>query len=174
MREVQIPWWLRQLRLGGLYSGFGGEIRLDSVVELTLGNGTLLRQRRVAIHIELGLARLGLGLRELRLGLVEHGLKRARVDLEKDLPLPDERSFLIGLVDNVSGYLWLDLSVDVAIQRRDPFAVYRDIPLYDADDFDLSRWRRGSRFLALASQEHGLIEDDQQSPHGPSAFGNDM
>jgi len=63
---------LRLFHLGrsGFYGGLGGEIRLDVVVQLTLSNGTLLRQRSIPVHVELGLAQLGFGLRELRIGLV--------------------------------------------------------------------------------------------------------
>jgi hypothetical protein len=152
VREIQVQLRLLHLRLGRLHQCFGREIGLDVIVQLLLRNGVFLRQRYLAVDIVLGSARLCHVLGELSLGLVEHGLKRAHVDLEQDLTFADERAFFIRLADDVSRDLWPDIGVDVAIQRRDPFAVYRDIPLHDAGDFDLGRRRRGSHFVALATQ----------------------
>jgi hypothetical protein len=90
----------------------------------------------------------------LRIGLVEHRLKGTRIDLEQNLALPDERAFLVALLNEISTYLRLDLSVDITIQRRDPFTVDGDIPLYDADNFDLSGRGRGSRVWALTTEKH--------------------
>jgi len=78
-------------------------------------------------------------------------LKGTRIDLEQNLPFPDEGTFLVALLNEISTYLRLDLSVDIPIQRRDPFTVDRDVLLYDADNFDLCGRRRGSRVWALTT-----------------------
>ena len=54
---------------GGLDLGLSGEIGLDGIIEFLVGDRLLLGQRGVAIHVELGLALIRLGLCELRLGL---------------------------------------------------------------------------------------------------------
>ena len=139
MREVEIQLRLFDLGLGGLHRGVGRQVRLDVVVQLTLSDRSLFRQRSIPIDVELGLAELRLRLRELCLGLIKHGLKRTRIDLEKDLPLADRRTFFIVLRDEVSGYLRLDLRVVVPVQRRHPFLIDRNVLLDDADDVHLRR-----------------------------------
>src|SRR4030095_336000 len=47
----------------------GGEIGLDGIIKLLVGDGLLLGQRPVAILIELGPALIGVALCQLRLGL---------------------------------------------------------------------------------------------------------
>src|SRR2546422_1777033 len=127
------------LSLGSLYRRFRGEVCLDVVVQLALSNGALLGQRSIAVDIELSLAQVGLSLRELRFGLVEQGLKGPRVDLEKHLTLAYKRTFLVGLADDVSSHLGLNLSVDIAIERSNPHAVDRDIFLHHRGNFHLGR-----------------------------------
>jgi len=61
------------------------------------------------------------------------------------------------MTNRIWRFLGLDLCIDVPVERRDPFAVYRDVLLYDAGNFHLgSRWRR-SRFLARTTQKHCQI-----------------
>src|SRR6267378_417577 len=151
MREAKVQLCLFHLCLSRLYRGCCREIRLDVVVQLTLGDSALLRQGSVAVHIELGFAALGLSLSELSLGLVKYCLKGTRIDLEEHLALADKGAFLVALLDEISTHLRLDLCVDVPVQRRDPFAVYRDVLLHDADNLHLRGWRRRRRFFALAT-----------------------
>src|SRR5579862_6364781 len=94
-----------------LHLGFGGNIVLNRVIEILLGDSSLLGERRVAVFIELSLALNGLGARQLSLrllvlrlrlcqltvglgklpsGLVRRCLKRARIDPEEQLTLCDK------------------------------------------------------------------------------------
>ena len=82
------------MRLRGCHCGFGGQIILNGVVEILLAGGLLLGQRRVAVHVEfssflhrLRVSELGGGLRQLSFGLIEHRLKRPRIDFKKQLAL---------------------------------------------------------------------------------------
>src|SRR5258708_6907716 len=135
--EAKVEVRLFHLSLGSLDRRFRGEVCLDVVVQLALSNGALLGQRSVAVDIELGLAQVGLGLRELCFGLVEYGLKGSRVDLEKHLTLAYKRTFLVGLADDVSSHLGLNLSVDITVERSNPLAVDRDIFLHYHGNFHL-------------------------------------
>src|SRR2546430_9259098 len=82
--EAEVEVRLFHLSLGSFYCRFRCEVCLDIVVQLALSNGALLGQRSIAVDIELSLAQVGLGLRELRFGLVEQGLKGPRVDLRSE------------------------------------------------------------------------------------------
>ena len=117
---------------------------MRGVVEILLRDRLLLRERRVAIHIELSpaliglrhrhlrfrlsqlrarLLQLALRLRELALRLVQRRLKRARIDLKQQLALSDEGAFGVGLLDEVAGDLGLDVGVDESIESADPLPV---------------------------------------------------
>src|SRR5207249_5299744 len=112
------------LRLRRLHLGSGGHVVLRRVVEILLANGLLLRQRRVAIHIELGpdliclnygelrlglselrlcLGHLPVGLRELALPLIEDRLKRTGINLKQQLSLLDEGTFRVILFQKITG-----------------------------------------------------------------------
>lgn len=80
------------------------------------------------------LGELAAGLCELSLGLVDDGLKRARVDFEENVVLVDERAFAVILLYEVAGDLGLNVGIDVAIESSDPIAVDGDILLLDRDD----------------------------------------
>jgi len=68
---------------------------------------------------------------ELSPPLVRRSVKRARIDLEKQLALFDERAFRIVLGEEVAGDLGADGGVHHAVQGSDPLAVDRDILLLD-------------------------------------------
>ena len=85
--------------------------------------------------IHLGFAELCLSLGQLGIRLVEEGLERAWIDLKKNLPLADERTFFVRLPNDVSCHLGLNLRVDIAVERGNPFAVNRNIFLNHAGDF---------------------------------------
>ena len=77
---------------------------MNGVVEVLLADRLLFGQRRVAIHVELGLDLIRLGLRELllgigelRFGLIQGRLESSRIDLKQQLSLSHKRAFLIGL-----------------------------------------------------------------------------
>ena len=86
----------------------------DIAVQILLGNRVLLRERGVAVFVELRLALVRLGARQLRLGLlilrlglsqlavrlrelparlIRRRLKRSRIDFEKQLTLFNEGAF---------------------------------------------------------------------------------
>src|SRR5260370_39560694 len=132
----------------------------------------LVGERGIAVFIELRLALVCFGARQLRfrllilrlslrqlavrLGqlsprLVRRSLKWARIDLEKQLALLDERAFRIVLGEEVAGDLGADGGVHHAGQGSDPLAVNRDILLLDGNDFNLRRCWLGRPPLASAA-----------------------
>ncbi len=118
--EVQLCGADLRLRRGD--GGLVGGERLRFGVELALGDGVRLGERRVALDVDGGELDLRLGLRELALGLVERGLQRTRIDLEEHLALADLAAFAVVLADEVAGDLGLNLRVDEAIGLGDPLA----------------------------------------------------
>ena len=137
---------------------------MSGIVEILFGDRVVPEERDIAVHIQLDtllvcvgdgdsrltlrefcarLRQLALRLREPALGLIEFRLKRPRVDLEKQLPLPDERALGIFLFHEITCNLSLDFRIDQTIDSADPFAVYRDILLVNVGDQNLERLRRG-------------------------------
>ena len=138
------------LRFGGLHLRLGREIVLRGVVQVLLRDGLLLRERNVAVHIQLRSHLIGFGhrhlrlrLSELRIGLrqlsggagqlpfrlIQHCLERPRIDLKQKLPLFHERAFGVFLLQQVTGHLRLDVRVHQAVQRPNPFAVDGNVAL---------------------------------------------
>jgi hypothetical protein len=158
------------LRPRGFHCSFGrldlslrGHVGLGGIVEVLLGDGLLLRERDVAVLVELGLGLirfrhqdLRLCLRELRLrlralpvglsqsteSLIERCLERPRIDFEKQLTLGDERTLGVILFEQVAGNLRLDFRVEKAIERSNPLAVDGDVLLLDRRHLDNGRSRR--------------------------------
>src|SRR6266849_7803063 len=139
--ELHVEFSLFDVCLRRLHQGLRTEPRLDFRIKLALGDRARLRQGRVSLDIEVGFAKLRLCLRELRLRLVECGLKRARVDFEKDLSLSHHGPFFVVLLDDVPGNARLYLRVHVPVQRYHAFAVDWRVLLHDGGDF-YDRWRR--------------------------------
>ena len=110
-----------------LHRCFRLSLLLDLVVELASGNRMRLRQRRVAIHVDLRERKLRLRLPKLALCLFKRRLKRPRIDLEQYLALFHLRAFAIILADQVAVRLWLYLSIHVAVECAHPFAGQRHI-----------------------------------------------
>jgi hypothetical protein len=147
------------IELGGLDCGL---CRLDGclrrvmgahvVVELTLRNRALLRQRAVAGEIALSLCELRAALREVRARLRQRALERPPVDLEEDIPPPDPCALAVVALDQVSGHLRPDLGVDVAIEGGEPLASDLDAFGRHGHDADgRGGWRRRRRGLAAFS-----------------------
>ena len=80
-----------------------------------------------------------LGLRQLPFGLVERRPKRPRVNLEEQLTLLDECPFLVALAQKVAGDLRPDIGVCETVERADPLAINRNIPLLNLHDLDIGR-----------------------------------
>ncbi len=79
---------------------------LNVVIQLALRDGVNLRERRIALHIDLRQAELGLRLgeltfrlRELSLRLFESGLERSRINLKENVALVYGRAFAVVLPD---------------------------------------------------------------------------
>ena len=162
-----------------------GQIVLRGVVEILLRDGLLLGERDVAVHIELGsvlirlgrrelrfrlsqlrlrLRQLSVGLRELSLGLIERGLKRPRIDLKQQLPLLDERTFGVILLQQIAGHLGLDGGVYHAVERADPLAVDRNIFLPNLDHLNRRRSRTASR-CTFRTPRHNRQDRKNQTSH---------
>ncbi len=143
------------LGLGGFYGGERGQVILNRVVEILLAGRLLLGQRLVALDVKFGptLNRFGVGERGLRLSqlafsLIERGLKRPRIDLEKELALLNRSPFLIALLQQVASNLRPDVSIDQTIKRANPLRINRNILLLNLHDLDIgSAWRRAHSLL---------------------------
>src|SRR4029079_3642798 len=105
LRELEIE--LRGLERGlrRLHRRLGDEVRLDIVIELTLRNRALLRERGVALDIALGSPELGLRFCKRSLHFGDRGLKRTRVDFEEHLSFAHECPVAIERADEISGHL---------------------------------------------------------------------
>src|SRR4029077_2343421 len=163
IREFQVQTCLLDLRFGGLDRSLCCRPRLHVVVQLALCNRPFFGQWSVPVHIHFRFAELCLGLCKLCLGLVEQSLKWARIDLKEYLSLAHKRTFFIRLPDNVSRDLRLNLSVDVAIESRNPLAEDWDVFLKNADNFNLGArngWCR-CRTAAPRSHKHGREQTKQ-------------
>ncbi len=97
----------------------------------------------ITLHVQFGVRHLRLSLRQLSLGLIKHGLKWTRIDLEEELTPFDQCAFVIILSNQVTAHLRLNLCVDESFERSYPLALNRHIFLNDRCDFD-QRWRRRS------------------------------
>ena len=110
----------------------------------------------------LGIGKLGLGLRQLSFGLVERRLKRPWVDLEKELPLFDERAFLIALAQQVARNLRPDIRIDQSVECADPFAKNRNILLLTCTTSTSSRTPRlRSRYGSWAYRSNDQADDEE-------------
>ena len=141
--KFQIQLGLFDLRFSGLDRRLCRLVRLYVVVQLALRDGAFFGQRSIPVDIHFGFAELCLSLGQLGIHLVEEGLERAWIDLKKNLPLADERTFFVRLPNDVSCHLWLNLRVDVPVERGNPFAVNRNIFLNHARDFHFGTRNRG-------------------------------
>ena len=122
------------------------------VVQFLLADGLFLRERRVALHVQFRFAQLGLVLLEFGLGLVQGGLKRARVNLKQQIAFLHLAAFGVILRQQITGYLRVDLRVHIAVERANPFLKYGDIRRRHRDDLNFRRRRR--RWLLLGAPGH--------------------
>ena len=98
------------------------------------------------------LTECGFRLLELASGLIENCLIGPRIDLEHKLAGLDERPFLIRLPEQVAGDARLDLCVNIAYERADPFGIDRNVALLDGNDLDVGRFRLGLGLLLAAAE----------------------
>src|SRR5258708_30148677 len=87
-------------RFGVQHRRLRPNVRLHGIVQVLLAGSLLLGQRRVLVHVELGLELRGfsvgelcLSLYQLSLGLIKSGLKGTRIDLKKQLAFLDKGAF---------------------------------------------------------------------------------
>ena len=139
---------------------------MRGVVEILLGDRLLLRERRIAIYVELDAALIGFRYRNLRfrqsqlrarlfqlalrlcessLRLVQRRLEWTGVDLKEQLAFADESALGIVLLDEVTGDLSFDVGVDQSVESADPLAVNRNVFL---DYFRVTSTVRGGGGLA--------------------------
>jgi len=163
VRETEIQPRAFDGGLIGLHLRFAGEIRLHSVVEGFLAQRLFLGQRRVTLYVQLGLGELRLVLREFRLGLIQRGLERARINLKQQIALRDLAALRVVLRQQVAGDLRADLRVHVSIQRADPLLEDRHIPRGKRDDLHLRRPRR-RRLLLAAPREDRQQDYTRRTP----------
>src|SRR5580704_284972 len=63
------------------------------------------------------------------------------------------RAFFIFLFDDIAGDLWLDLGVDIAVERGDPLADDGHVSLYHCNDFHFWRSHGGAGSFSAAAGE---------------------
>ena len=98
------------------------ELRLDIVVQLTLRDGALLGERRIALDIALSPTELRARFCELRLGLCQRDGEGARIDFKEHFVLADHRALAVVPLHQVTRHLRPDLAVGVTVEGRDPLA----------------------------------------------------
>src|SRR5580700_111609 len=140
-RVTQIQRGLFDRSLIRLDCCFRREECLRVCVELALRNCVRFGLRDVTLHVNFSVGSTSLSLSELSICLIKYGLKRARIDFEKNLALSDEGPFVIVLANQVAAHLRRDLRVDVAFERPYPLTLSRYVLLDDACYFDC-RWLR--------------------------------
>src|SRR4029077_352640 len=91
-----------------------------------------------------GIDKLRLSLSKLSLGLVESRLKGPGINLKEELTLVDKRALLVVLLDQVARDLSPDIGINKTVERANPFAVNRNIPLFDLRHHDVRRSSRSS------------------------------
>ncbi len=140
-RELKVQLGLLDVRLCRQDRCLGATLHLNFGIELALRDCARFGQRRVALDIEAGLAELCLGLRQLRVRLIERRLQRPRIDLKEHVALPYDGTFPVVLFDDVPGDSRLNLRVHVSVERGHPVAVDRGVALNDRGDFHSGRSR---------------------------------
>src|SRR5208337_5012805 len=83
-----------------------------------------------------------------------------RVDLEQDLSLLHQITFLIVLPDQVARDLCPYSGVDHAVGSADPLVLYWDVFLNDLHDFHYRRLRRWFLLFFASCQEDGNRTED--------------
>ena len=101
-------------------------------------------------------------------GVSQRGGERSRIDFEQHLSLADDRALLEAAREKVARNLRSNLRVDVAVERRDPFAGQRHVLRLYRDDAHLGRrGRRRRRLAGLAgAEQHGRGHDENSRNPG--------
>jgi hypothetical protein len=126
---------------------------LSQIRKLALRNGIRLGFGNVAFDVERGVVELRFCLCELGFRLIEHGLKRTRVDLKEHVVLVNEGAFPKILLDQVPADLRLDLRIHISVERRYPFAMDADIRFDHTYDLYLRGPRRRGLLLGASSAQ---------------------
>src|SRR4029078_4427005 len=101
--------------------------------------------------IGLGFGPVSLIFRQGSFGLTKRGFEWPRVDLEKQVALLNQASFLIVSGNNVALHLCVDVRVDEPVERGDTFQHPRNVPWTNGCHDHLRRRRGGLTRLTRAS-----------------------
>ena len=96
-------------------------------VELLFGGEILLRQRLVALQVELGVVERGFVLRLLGNDLIERGLIGPRVDLRQQITGLDDVAFLEGDLDDLAVDTAFDSHRVEGLHRAEPGQQHREV-----------------------------------------------
>ena len=143
------------------------EVGLDCVIQLLLASSAFFSKRHVARHIDLSLAKLGLGplenpvcLLEACLTLVEGRLKRARIYLKEKRTFLGIRAIDMVLLQKICRRLGANLSVDDSVESCYSIPCDRDIPVHRFNNFDI-RHACLSLLLFLAPRDKRRLRSNQ-------------
>ena len=121
------------------------------------------KQLVAALPFRGGRERGGFRLLELALRFRHRRLERTRINLKKNVAFLNERAFLVGTLDQVTGNMRPDLGVLGAIDRSNPFPENGDIARGCFGNQDVG-WRDGDGFFlpATAERETGADNDEKR------------
>ena len=127
LAEVEIQLCLFDICLERFDFGCVRFVELYLVGVLLFGNHLLAEEFLAAFSLRLRRELHRLSLPELTLRLGKCGLKWPRVDLEEDVALFHERTFLVIALEQVAGYSCSNVGVLRTIESADPFAINRHV-----------------------------------------------
>ncbi len=87
----------------------------------------------------------------MRFRISQRRLVRGRINLEQHLAIGDEIPFDVFAADNITADLRADTGVDIAREGTNPLAVNRHVFLFQCDEFNRGRRRRGLSLFAASS-----------------------
>ncbi len=170
-----------QLSLGGAQVGVGLALRVEAVVVLALRDGVVLQQLLGALVVAPGVDQARLRGEDLRVGTVDVGLVRRRVDRQQQVACFDQRA--LAEMHGLHGASDARPDVDAfdGFQAAREVVPGRHVALYDGGDrhgrrLDCLRWLGGS-LAAVQGYRRGHDRDDggergASHPESVAAAGN--
>ncbi len=126
---------------------------MRSVVELALTGNLFIVEIGLLLQLRGAFALLRLGLALLRLCLRELGHKGTGVYEEKHVPFFHGGAIGVFLLRDVAGDVGADFHIGRSVERAEPFAGDRDVPLSHLRDQDIGRAGGGLGLFAIAGCE---------------------